>query len=157
MVGALPKGQAPREGNAHEKVAEVEDQGGKDYCQRRCAACKEPVFVEERMRGKKGKCPLCDASIKIPTLEAGTAAPKTDSKESSRRERQEEQGAGPRPQPFIFNFKPETEAFRLRIQFRKSNVSRQELIATLHSILESLETEESNEGKAAAAGDHAVA
>jgi ParB family transcriptional regulator, chromosome partitioning protein len=46
-----------------------------------------------------------------------------------------------RRQPFIFNFQPDNEAFRLRIQFRKSNVSRQELIYTLRGILESLERE----------------
>jgi ParB family chromosome partitioning protein len=60
-------------------------------------------------------------------------------RDEARRERLDEKAAGPRPQPFIFNFQPDTEAFRLRIQFRKSNVSRQELIETLHAILESLE------------------
>src|ERR1035437_6392437 len=49
-------------------------------------------------------------------------------RDEARRERQEEKNAGPRPQPFIFNYRPENEAFRLRIQFRKSNVSRSELI-----------------------------
>jgi ParB family chromosome partitioning protein len=60
-------------------------------------------------------------------------------RDEARRERQEEQNAGPRPQPFIFNFRPENEAFRLRIQFRKSNVSRDELIDTLRGLLEALE------------------
>jgi ParB family chromosome partitioning protein len=60
-------------------------------------------------------------------------------RDEARRERLDEKAAGPRPQPFIFNFQPDSEAFRLRIQFRKSNVSRQELIETLHAILESLE------------------
>ena len=60
-------------------------------------------------------------------------------RDEARRERREEKVAGPRPQPFIFNFQPENEAFRLRIQFRKSHVSREELIATLRSILASLE------------------
>ncbi|MBZ5662611.1 MAG: ParB/RepB/Spo0J family partition protein [Acidobacteriia bacterium] len=64
-------------------------------------------------------------------------------RDEARRERQEEKNAGPRPQPFIFNFRPENEAFRLRIQFRKSNVSRHELIDTLRSLIESLEQEES--------------
>ena len=63
-------------------------------------------------------------------------------RDEARRERQEEKGAGPRPQPFIFNFQPETEAFRLRIQFRKSNVSREELVSTLRSILDALERDE---------------
>jgi ParB family chromosome partitioning protein len=56
-----------------------------------------------------------------------------------RRERREEQTTGPRPQPFVFNYQPENEAFRLRIQFRKGHVSREELIATLREILSSLE------------------
>src|SRR6201997_1534750 len=62
-------------------------------------------------------------------------------RDEARRERRDEKAAGPRPQPFIFNFQPENEAFRLRIQFCKSNVSRQELIYTLRAILESLERE----------------
>ena len=60
-------------------------------------------------------------------------------RDEARRERREEAVAGPRPQPFIFNFQPESEAFRLRIQFRKSSVSRDELISTLRGILASLE------------------
>jgi ParB family transcriptional regulator, chromosome partitioning protein len=60
-------------------------------------------------------------------------------RDEARRERQEEKNAGPRPQPFIFNYRPENESFRLRIQFRKSNVSRDELIETLRGLLEALE------------------
>jgi ParB family chromosome partitioning protein len=63
-------------------------------------------------------------------------------RDEARRERQEEKGAGPRPQPFIFNYRPENEAFRLRIQFRKSNVSRDELIHTLRNLIEMLEQDE---------------
>ena len=65
-------------------------------------------------------------------------------RDEARRERQVEKNAGPRPQPFIFNFRPENESFRLRIQFRKSNVSRTELIGTLRSLLEALEQEENS-------------
>jgi ParB family chromosome partitioning protein len=60
-------------------------------------------------------------------------------RDEARRERQEEKNAGPRPQPFIFNYRPESEAFQLRIQFRKSHVSREELIGTLRNLLEMLE------------------
>jgi len=60
-------------------------------------------------------------------------------RDEARRERQEEKNAGPRPQPFIFNYRPENEAFRLRIQFRKSHVSRDELIDTLRHLLTMLE------------------
>ncbi len=63
-------------------------------------------------------------------------------RDEARRERQEEKNAGPRPQPFIFNFRPENESFRLRIQFRKSNVSRGELIDTLRNLLETLEQDQ---------------
>jgi ParB family chromosome partitioning protein len=72
-------------------------------------------------------------------------------RDEARRERQEEKNAGPRPQPFIFNYRPENESFRLRIQFRKSNVSRDELIVTLRGLLEALEHDRraSTEGGAA--------
>jgi ParB family chromosome partitioning protein len=63
-------------------------------------------------------------------------------RDEARRERQDEKNAGPRPQPFIFNFRPENEAFKLRIQFRKSNVSRTELIESLRNLIESLEHDE---------------
>ena len=63
-------------------------------------------------------------------------------RDEARRERQEEKNAGPRPQPFIFNFCPENEAFRLRIQFRKSSVSRGELIDTLRGLLQMLEQDQ---------------
>jgi ParB family transcriptional regulator, chromosome partitioning protein len=66
-------------------------------------------------------------------------------RDEARAERREEKAAGPRPQPFIFNFQPDTEAFRLRIQFRKSNVSREELIVTLREILDALEHDEGEE------------
>jgi ParB family chromosome partitioning protein len=60
-------------------------------------------------------------------------------RDEARRERREETTVGPRPQPFIFNFQPENKAFRLRIQFRKSHVNREELIATLRALIEELE------------------
>jgi lysyl-tRNA synthetase class I len=60
----------------------------------------------------------------------------------SRRERLDEKAAGPRPQPFIFNFQPEQRSFSPADQFRKSNVSRQELIVTLREILDALEHDE---------------
>jgi ParB family chromosome partitioning protein len=60
-------------------------------------------------------------------------------RDEARRERREEKDAGPRPQPYIFNFQPANESYRLRIQFRKSHVSREELVATLRSLLAALE------------------
>ena len=72
-------------------------------------------------------------------------------RDEARRERQEEKNAGPRPQPFIFNYRPENESFRLRIQFRKSNVSRDELIETLRGLLEALEHDQRNSSEGDAA------
>jgi ParB family chromosome partitioning protein len=61
-------------------------------------------------------------------------------RDEARRERREEQTNGPRPQPFIFHYQPASEQFRLRIQFRKSHVTREELVAALREILASLES-----------------
>src|SRR5258708_28036062 len=77
-------------------------------------------------------------------------------RDEARRERQDEKNAGPRPQPFIFNYRPENETFRLRIQFRKSNVPRHELIDTLRNLIEMLEQEE-NSSAGPAASKPAVA
>jgi ParB family transcriptional regulator, chromosome partitioning protein len=70
-------------------------------------------------------------------------------RDEARQERKEEKNSGPRPQPFIFNYRPETEAFKLRIQFRKSNVSRGELIGTLRNLIDMLEQEEKSSPGAA--------
>lgn len=71
-------------------------------------------------------------------------------REEARRERREEKASGPRPQPFLFSFVPDDESFRLRVQFRKAHVSREELIAALHSVLDALEREELKSGSAVA-------
>jgi ParB family transcriptional regulator, chromosome partitioning protein len=60
-------------------------------------------------------------------------------RDEARRERREEQSGPQRPQPFIFQFEPESETFKFRIQFKKSHVSRDELIHTLRDILAQLE------------------
>jgi ParB family chromosome partitioning protein len=61
------------------------------------------------------------------------------SREEARRERIDEQEAPRKPQPFIFHYEPEDDAFRFRLQFKKSHVSRDELIRTLRDILAQLE------------------
>jgi ParB family chromosome partitioning protein len=73
-------------------------------------------------------------------------------RDEARKERREEKAAGPRPQPFIFNYQPENGSFRVRVQFRKSHVSREELVSTLRAVLGHLE-----EGRPSAMGDPAVA
>ncbi|MFZ0635885.1 MAG: ParB/RepB/Spo0J family partition protein [Candidatus Acidiferrales bacterium] len=62
------------------------------------------------------------------------------SRDEARRARQEENAPEPRPKPFLFDFQPPDGAFRLRVQFRKSQVSREELAAALRAILRELET-----------------
>ncbi len=71
-------------------------------------------------------------------------------RDEARRERREEQSGPQRPHPFIFQFEPENEAFRFRIQFKKSHVSRDELIGTLREILAQLEGSSSEADSTAA-------
>jgi len=60
-------------------------------------------------------------------------------RDEARKERVEEKEGPQRPQPFIFHFEPENETFKFRLQFKKSHVSRDELIRTLREILAQLE------------------
>jgi len=69
-------------------------------------------------------------------------------RDEARRERRQEQSGPQRPQPFIFQFEPESETFKFRIQFKKSHVSRDELIGTLREILSQLEGSSSSESEA---------
>ncbi len=65
-------------------------------------------------------------------------------RDQARKERTEEKTGPQRPQPFIFHYEPENEAFRFRLQFKKSHVSRDELIHTLRDILAQLEGNEAD-------------
>lgn len=67
-------------------------------------------------------------------------------RDEARLSRREEQSSVPRPQPYLFSFKAPDESFRLRIEFRRSHVTRGDLISTLRRILQTLE-----------AGDEAIA
>ena len=71
-------------------------------------------------------------------------------RDEARRERRQEQSGPQRPQPFIFQFAPENEAFKFRIQFKKSQVTRSELITTLREILAQLEGSSSEADSTAA-------
>ena len=62
-------------------------------------------------------------------------------RDEARRERRDEKTAGPRPQPYLFNFEPEDRSFKLRIQFLRSHVARQELIQALRAVVTELERE----------------
>jgi ParB family transcriptional regulator, chromosome partitioning protein len=61
-------------------------------------------------------------------------------RDEARRARKEETESAPRPQPFIFDFQPEDGSFHLRLQFRKSQVSPEELAAVLRAILRRIES-----------------
>jgi len=65
-------------------------------------------------------------------------------RDAARKDRQDDVVAPQRPQPFIFHFEPEDEAFKFRLQFKKSTVSRDELIRTLREILAQLEGAEAD-------------
>jgi ParB family chromosome partitioning protein len=62
------------------------------------------------------------------------------SRDEARSQRRAERDGDPRPQPFVFSFKPQNESFHLRLQFRKSHVSRGELVAAIRAVLIELET-----------------
>jgi len=72
-------------------------------------------------------------------------------RDQARKERAEEKTAPSRPQPFVFHYEPEDEAFKFRLQFKKSNVSRDELVRTLREILAQLEGTDSGEADSTAA------
>ena len=65
-------------------------------------------------------------------------------RDDARRERADEKAGVQRPQPFIFHYEPENESFKFRLQFKKSQVSRDELIRTLREILAQLEGSEAD-------------
>jgi ParB family chromosome partitioning protein len=56
-----------------------------------------------------------------------------------------------KPQPFVFHYEPEDQGFKFRLQFKKTTVSRDELIRTLREILLQLEGTESGEADSTAA------
>jgi ParB family transcriptional regulator, chromosome partitioning protein len=70
-------------------------------------------------------------------------------RDASRQERADEKNGPQRPQPFIFHYEPENSSFRFRMQFKKSHVSRDELIRTLREILAQLEGTETADSTAA--------
>ena len=65
-------------------------------------------------------------------------------RDAARKERSEDTGGPQKPQPFVFHYEPENEAFKFRLQFKRSHVSREELIRTLREILAQLEGTEAD-------------
>jgi len=69
-------------------------------------------------------------------------------RDQARRARQQEQGSAPRPEPYVFSYRPGDDSFLLRLQFRRSQVSREELVAALHDALASIERSASRAAEA---------
>ena len=61
-------------------------------------------------------------------------------RDEARRARKEETESAPRPQPFLFDYRAEDDSFHVRVQFRKSQVSREELASVLRQILREIES-----------------
>lgn len=68
-----------------------------------------------------------------------------------RKERADDKAPPTKPQPFVFHYEPEDQAFKFRLQFKKTTVSRDELIRTLREILSQLEGTDSGEADSTAA------
>ena len=61
-------------------------------------------------------------------------------RDEARQARKEETQLAPRPHPFVFDYKSRDESFHLRLQFRKSRVSEEELAAALREALRQIES-----------------
>ncbi|MGH9688145.1 MAG: ParB/RepB/Spo0J family partition protein [Candidatus Acidiferrales bacterium] len=61
-------------------------------------------------------------------------------RDQAREVRRGETESAPRPQPFVFDYDADDESFHLRLQFRKSHVSSEELAAALRAVLRRLES-----------------
>jgi ParB family chromosome partitioning protein len=61
-------------------------------------------------------------------------------RDQARAARKDETEAAPRPQPFTFDFQSDDGAYRLKLQFRKSHVSDEELAAALRAVLRRIES-----------------
>ncbi|HEV2385945.1 MAG TPA: ParB/RepB/Spo0J family partition protein [Candidatus Acidoferrales bacterium] len=61
-------------------------------------------------------------------------------RDEARRARRQEQGSVPRSEPFVFTYRAPDDSYLLRLQFRRSHVSVEELCAALRDALASVET-----------------
>ncbi|HTS10563.1 MAG TPA: ParB/RepB/Spo0J family partition protein [Candidatus Limnocylindrales bacterium] len=61
-------------------------------------------------------------------------------RDEARRARQEESTITPRPQPYVFDYKAADDSFQVRVRFRKSHVSREELSAALRAALREIDS-----------------
>jgi ParB family transcriptional regulator, chromosome partitioning protein len=61
-------------------------------------------------------------------------------RDQARAARKDETAAAPRPQPFTFAYQSDDGAYNLKLQFRKSHVSDEELAAALRAVLRRIES-----------------
>ncbi|MFZ0433540.1 MAG: ParB/RepB/Spo0J family partition protein [Candidatus Acidiferrales bacterium] len=61
-------------------------------------------------------------------------------RDEARQARKEEAAPEPRPQPFVFDYQSEDGSYRVKVQFRKSHVTRDELASVLRGILREVES-----------------
>ena len=61
-------------------------------------------------------------------------------RDEARKARKDDTESAPRPQPFVFNYQSEDGSFNVRLQFRKSHVSDEELAAALRAVLRKIES-----------------
>jgi ParB family transcriptional regulator, chromosome partitioning protein len=61
-------------------------------------------------------------------------------RDEARKARKDETESAPRPQPFVFNYQSEDGSFSVRLQFRKSRVSEEEVAAALRAVLRKIES-----------------
>jgi ParB family transcriptional regulator, chromosome partitioning protein len=61
-------------------------------------------------------------------------------RDEARRARKEEISSDPRPRPYVFDYHDSDGSFHMRVQFRKSHISSEELAAVLRSVLREIES-----------------
>ncbi len=77
-------------------------------------------------------------------------------RDQARLARKEETETAPRPQPFVFDYKAADESFQLRLQFRRSHISTEELAATLRAVLREIEVRLNISSSAAPTASHVL-
>jgi ParB family chromosome partitioning protein len=70
-------------------------------------------------------------------------------RDAARQERRTEKQGTLRPQPYVYQYKASDESFQLRIQFRRSHVTRQELADALRIVLEEVAARSAADSSAA--------
>jgi len=71
-------------------------------------------------------------------------------RDEARAERRADSAEPARPRPFRFRFEPETKAFRLNIEFQKSQITKAELVLALRAALSEIESALAAESESAA-------